>query len=86
MLLQTQTIHVEVLGEEEWRKYLELGRPAFAGVWDEELKLAGIQADTPVTDKMRQALEQQLGHVRDHPQEVYVTFMPRGAGLIAATP
>jgi len=84
-LQDPSTIHVEVLGEEGWRKYLQLGRPAFAGVWNEELKLAGIQADTPVTDKMRQALEQQLGHVRDHPKEVYITFMPRGAGLTVLT-
>jgi hypothetical protein len=54
-------------------------------VWNEELKLAGIQADTPVTGKMRQALERQLGHVRDHPGEVYITFMPRGAGLTVLT-
>jgi len=84
-LQDASTIHVEVLGEEAWRKYLQLGRPAFAGVWNEELKLAGIGADAPVTDKMRQALEQQLGHVRDHPKEVYITFMPRGAGLTVLT-
>ena len=29
-------------------------------VWDEELKLAGIQADASVADKMRQAIEKQL--------------------------
>ena len=84
-LKNPSAIHVEVLGEEGWRKYLKLGRPAFADVWNEELKLAGIQADAPVTDKMRQALEKQLGHVREHPKEVYVTFMPRGAGLTALT-
>jgi dienelactone hydrolase len=84
-LEDVSAIHVEVLAEEEWRKYLQLGRPAFAGVWDEELKLAGIQADTPVTGKMRQALERQLGHVRDHPGEMYITFMPRGVGLTALT-
>jgi hypothetical protein len=84
-LEDVSAIHVEVLAEEEWRKYLQLGRPAFAGVWNEELKLAGIQADTTVTGKMRQALERQLGHVRDHPGEVYITFMPRGVGLTALT-
>jgi hypothetical protein len=84
-LQDASTVHVEVLGEEGWRKYLQLGRPAFAGVWGEELKLAGIQTAAPITVKMRQALEQQLGHVRDHPGEVYVTFMPRGAGLTVLT-
>jgi len=84
-LQDVSAIHVEVLAEEEWRKYLQLGRPAFAGVWNEELKLAGIAADTPVTDKMWQALEQQLDHVREHPKEVYVTFMPRGSGLTILT-
>jgi hypothetical protein len=84
-LQDVSAIHVEVLGEEEWRKYLELGRPAFAGVWNEELRLAGIGAEAPVTDKMRQALAQQLDHVREHPKEVYVTFMPRGAGLTVLT-
>jgi hypothetical protein len=84
-LENVSTVHVEVLGEEGWRKYLQLGRPAFAGVWGEELKLAGIQTAAPITVKMRQALEQQLGHVRDHPGEVYVTFMPRGAGLTVLT-
>ncbi|MDP7051521.1 MAG: alpha/beta hydrolase family protein, partial [Verrucomicrobiota bacterium] len=84
-LQDVSAIHVEVLGEEEWRKYLQLGRPAFGVVWNEELKLAGIGADAPVTDKMRQALAQQLDHVREHPKEVYVTFMPRGAGLTVLT-
>ena len=82
-LKNASTIHVEVLGEEDWRKYLKLGRPAFAGVWGEELKLAGLKPDTPVTDKMRQALEQQLDHVRKQPEEIYLTFMPRGIGLSA---
>jgi len=84
-LQDVSAIHVEVLAEEEWRKYLQLGRPAFAGVLNEELKLAGIAADTPVTDKMRKELEQQLDHVREHPKEVYVTFMPRGSGLTILT-
>ena len=84
-LQDASTIHVEVLGVEGWHKYLQLGRPAFAKVWDEELKLADIEAAAPVTDKMRQALEQQLSHVREHPKEVYVTFMPRGAGLSVLT-
>jgi dienelactone hydrolase len=80
-LKNVSIVHVEVLGEEDWRKYLKLGRPAFAGVWGEELKLAGIKPDAPVTGKIRQALEQQLEHVRNHPEEVYLTFMPRGIGL-----
>jgi len=82
-LKNASTIHVEVLGEEGWRKYLQLGRPAFAGVWGEELKLTGLNPDTPVTDKMRQALEQQLDHVRKQPEVIYITFMPRGVGLTA---
>ena len=69
-LQDASTIHVEVLGVEGWHKYLQLGRPVFAKVWDEELKLADIEAAAPVTDKMRQALEQQLAHVREHPKEV----------------
>ena len=82
-LKNASTIHVEVLGEEDWRKYLKLGRPAFAGVWGDELKLAGIKPDVPVTDKMGQALEQQLDHVRKRPEEIFITFMPRGVGLTA---
>ncbi|MBC8326933.1 MAG: acetylxylan esterase [Verrucomicrobia subdivision 3 bacterium] len=80
-LKNLSTVHVEVLGEENWRNYLKLGRPAFAGVWAEELKLAGIKADAPVTAKMGQALEQQLNHIRKQSEVVYITFMPRGVGL-----
>jgi dienelactone hydrolase len=82
-LKKVSAVHVEVLGEEDWHNYLKLGRPAFAGVWVEELKLAGIKPDAPVTAKMWQALEQQLGHVRKQSEVVYITFMPRGVGLTA---
>ncbi len=75
-------VHLEVLPETAWRKYLELGRPAFAGEWKQELALAGIAADAPVTAQQRALLEKKLDHVRTHP-EVYVTFMPRGIGLSA---
>ena len=61
-----------------------MGRPAFAEVWTEELKLADIDADTPVPSKLTETLAKQMKYVREHP-EVYVTFMPRGTGLTKLT-
>jgi len=81
-LKQPKAVHLEVLPEKAWRRYLALGRPVYAKEWAEELALAGIAADAPVTDKQRAQLEKKLDHVRNHP-EVYITFMPRGIGLSA---
>ena len=81
-LQKPKAIHLEVLPETAWRKYLALGRPAYAKEWKNELALAGIAPDAPVSDEQRTLLEKKLDHVRTHP-EVYVTFMPRGIGLSA---
>ena len=72
-------VDVEVLNEEYWNKYLKLGRPAFADVWGEELELAKIKADAPVTDKEQQAIEKRMAGVRKG-DVVFVAFMPRGFG------
>ena len=77
-------VDVEVLNEEYWNKYLKLGRPAFADVWGEELELAKIKADAPVTDKEQQAIEKRMAGVRKG-DVVFVAFMPRGFGLSAMT-
>lgn len=81
-LKQPKAIHLEVLPEAAWRKYLALGRPVYAKEWAEELALAGIAADAPITAQQKAMLEKRLDHVRNHP-EVYITFMPRGIGLSA---
>ena len=70
--------------ETYWKKYLLLGRPAFAEVWKEELVLAGITADSPVTEKQRQALAKRMENVRNG-DVVFVVFMPRGVGLNTLT-
>ena len=84
-LKQPTRVDVEVLNEEYWHKYLQLGRPAFANVWGDELKLAGIKVDAPVTDKQRQAIAKRMEGVRKG-DVVFVAFMPRGLGLSALTP
>ncbi len=84
-LEKPERIHLEVLGPEGWRNYLQLGRPAFAKVWADELAQAGLAADAPVTDAARQALQKQLEHVRNHAQ-VYAVLLPRGVGATALTP
>ena len=79
---QPKAVHLEVLPENAWRKYLALGKPVYAKEWAEELSLAGIAAEGPVNGQQRALLEQKLDHVRNHP-EVYITFMPRGIGVTA---
>ena len=83
-LAKPEAVHLEVLNEAGWERYLKMGRPAFAEVWTEELKLAGIDADTSVPSKLTETLAKQMKYVREHP-EVYVTFMPRGTGLTKLT-
>jgi len=83
-LQKPSRVDVEVLNEEYWQKYLQLGRSAFAGVWNEELALAGIDEKAPITDKQRQALAKRMEGVRKA-DVVFVAFMPRGVGLSALT-
>ena len=83
-LAKPERIHLEILGEEEWQKYLQLGRPAFAAVWAKELEQAGIAGDAPVTPQAKAAMQKQMEHVRNH-AEVYAVLLPRGVGLTALT-
>ena len=75
-------VDLEVLNESYWTKYLHLGRFAFTDVWQEELKLAGIDADLPVSKKQKKALAVHMEKMRKS-DIVYVVFMPRGLGLSA---
>ena len=83
-LAKPEAVHIEMPDEAGWNRYLNLGRPAFAEQWNEELKLAGIDASAPIPDKLRANLARQMKFVREHP-EVYVTFMARGTGLTRLT-
>ena len=83
-LAKPEAVHIEMPDEAGWNRYLNLGRPAFAEQWNEELKLAGIDASAPLPKKLRANLARQMKFVREHP-EVYVTFMPRGTGLTRLT-
>ena len=83
-LAKPEAVHIEMPDEAGWNRYLNLGRPAFAEQWNEELKLAGIDASAPIPKKLRANLARQMKFVREHP-EVYVTFMPRSTGLTRLT-
>ena len=83
-LAKPEAVHIEMLNEAGWARYLRIGYPAFADQWRNELQVAGIDADAPVTPKLKTTLARQMKFVREHP-EVYVTFMTRGTGLTQLT-
>ena len=83
-LAKPEAVHIEMPDEAGWKRYLNLGRPAFAEQWNKELKLAGIDTSAPIPKKLRANLARQMKFVREHP-EVYVTLMPRGTGLTRLT-
>ena len=55
-LAQPKKLHLEVINNRDWIEYLKLGRTTWDRVWKEEMKLAGIDNNMPVTEEIKTAL------------------------------
>ena len=55
-LAQPKKLHLEIINNRDWIEYLKLGRTTWGRVWKEEMKLAGIDNNMPVTEEIQTAL------------------------------
>ena len=76
-------IQLSIVDATRWREQMELARVGFSVVLKDELALAGVKTDAPVTAEMTGQFAGIMRAVREN-QTAYLTFTPRGVGMTAS--